>query len=96
MKTNLLKPLRFTWALAAVVSAGNLRAQAQGAAEGTVQMPTYEVTAPRFSSVIKEFYEKFDNLTDTTWVDAQGGARIQAIVWRHGYLQTHPSDEAII
>jgi hypothetical protein len=59
-------------------------------------MPVYEVTAPKFTSRIEELYEKIDNLNDTIWVDARGGALIQAIIWRHGYLREHPSDEAII
>ena len=99
MKTNLPKPL-CSWALAAVVSVAGLRAQsaasASVSADGTVQLPTYEVTEPKFSSTLKELYEKFDSFGNSHWVDAQGSALIQAIIWRHGYLRTHPSNEAII
>jgi hypothetical protein len=87
-------------ALAAVISVAGLDAQTPlspaASPDGTVQMPTYEVSSPKFSSVLKEFYEKVDSFGGSDWVDAQGGALIQAIVWRHGYLRTHPADEAVI
>jgi hypothetical protein len=99
MKTNLPKPL-CSWALAAVVSIAGLRAQtpapATVAADGTVQLPTYEVASPKFSSTLKDLYERLDSIGDPHWVDAQGSALIQAIIWRHGYLHTHPSDAAVI
>jgi hypothetical protein len=99
MKTNLPKPL-CSWALAAVVSIAGLRAQtpapASVSADGTVQLPTYEVEAPKFSSALKDLYERLDSIGDSHWIDAQGSALIQAIIWRHGYLHTHPSDQAVI
>jgi hypothetical protein len=100
MKANLPKPSHLSLALAAAVSIAGVRAQsavsAAASSGSSIQMPTYEVTEPKFTSTIQEFYEKIDNLTDTTWVDAQGGPLIQAIIWRYGYLRVHPSDEAII
>jgi hypothetical protein len=96
MKTSLPRPSRIPLALAAVVSALGIRAQSATAADDAVKMPTYEVTAPKFTSPVMEFYEKFDNLSDDSWVDAQGGELIQAIIWRYGYLRVHPSDSAVI
>ena len=61
-----------------------------------VQLPAYEVTAPKFTTPFAEFVEKMDSLFDSPWVDAQGGPLIQDIIWRHEYLAVHPSDEAII
>ena len=65
-------------------------------ADQPVQLPAYEVTAPRFTSPTAEFMEKMDTLFDSPWVDARGGPLIQDIIWRHGYLAEHPSEEAVI
>jgi hypothetical protein len=81
-----------------LLGAAALAATAGRAAETTagdrVQLPAYEVTAPRFTSPIQEFYHKLDNLFDAPWVDAYGSPLIQAIIWRHGFLLEHPNDEA--
>jgi len=61
-----------------------------------MELPAFEVTAPTFTSPLFEFYEKMDHLFDGPWVDAQGGALIQAIIWKHGYLSVHPTEDAVI
>lgn len=95
MKTTLNPPSLLT-ALAAVVLAPALLPFPAGAADQPVELPAYQVTAPRFSSPAAEFMEKMDTLFDSPWIDAQGGPLIQDIIWRHAYLAEHPSDEALI
>jgi len=96
MKTNLTEPSRIIAALAAVVAALGARAQsATPAADDTVQLPTYEVAAPKFTSRVAELYEMFDNLDHPTWLEA-GGPLVQAIIWRHGYLRVHTGEKAVI
>jgi hypothetical protein len=100
MKMHSQKSMPCFWALLASFSLVGARAQTPApAAESTayaVKLPAYEVVAPKFTSRWAELYEKIDSLDDTIWVDAKGGALIQAIIWRHGYLRDHPSDEAMI
>jgi hypothetical protein len=81
--------------LAVLAAAPALRAE--DPAPPAVQMSPYDVTAPKFTSPFQEFYEKLDNLFDGPWVDTgRSGALIEAIIWRHGYLAVHPSDQAVI
>ncbi len=92
MKTSLPLPRA---ALAALALAPLLPA-ALRAADSPVELPAYEVTAPKYSSGYAEFTEKLNRLFDAPWIDARGSPLIQAIVWRHGYLSEHPSDDAVI
>jgi hypothetical protein len=95
MKTS-ITPHSLRASLAAVVLAPFLVPTLSSAADQPVEMPAYQVTAPRFTSPTAEFMEKMDTLFDSPWIDAQGGPLIQDIIWRHAYLSEHPSDEAII
>ncbi len=54
------------------------------------------MTAPKFTSKFAERRERLDNLNHSIWINAKGGALIQAIIWRHGYLSVHPDEEAAI
>src|SRR5471030_2216524 len=93
MKTRLPLPRA---ALAALLLAPVLLLASARADDNSVHLPAYEVTAPRYSSGFSEFIQKLDTLFDAPWVDARGSPLIQAIVWRHGFLSEHPSDEAVI
>ncbi|HVW20527.1 MAG TPA: hypothetical protein VHC86_04880 [Opitutaceae bacterium] len=91
-KSPLFSPL--SWALAFVAASALLGAEDSAP---PVQMSPYEVTAPPFTSPFQEFYSKLDSRFDGPWVDTgRSGALIEAIIWRHGYLSTHPSDQAVI
>ena len=92
MKTSLPLPCA---ALAALALAPLLPAAVR-AADSPVELPAYEVTAPKYPSGYSEFTEKLNRIFDAPWVDARGSPLIQAIVWRHGYLSEHPSDDAIV
>ncbi len=101
MKTIHPAPVtRLVWPMAAVLAFFSDQARsapsAPESAAGTVQLPAYEVTAPKFAASGAAWREKLDNLGHTTWVNAQGGALVQAIVWRHGYLSLHPGEQAAI
>ncbi len=93
MKTSSLTLPRAALAALALV---RLLPAATRAADRAVELPAYEVTAPQYSSGYSEFVEKLNRIFDAPWVDARGSPLIQAIVWRHGYLSEHPSDEAVI
>jgi hypothetical protein len=93
MKTRLPLPRA---ASAALLLAPLLLTASARAEDNSVHLPAYEVTAPKFTSGFAEFMQKLDTLFDAPWVDARGSPLIQAIVWRHGFLSEHPSDEAII
>ncbi|HEX3728946.1 MAG TPA: hypothetical protein VHV47_04020, partial [Opitutaceae bacterium] len=81
------------WTLAVLAAPSLLRA----ADAPPVQMSPYEVAAPKFTTPFQEFYSKLDSLFDGPWVDTgHSGALIEAIIWRHGYLAVHPSDQADI
>ena len=96
MKTSLTHP-SLVAALAAIAFAPAAPAAASSSSsDPAVELPAYQVTAPKFTSPIAEFLDKLDRLLDSPWVDAQGGPLIQDIIWRHEYLAEHPSDEAII
>jgi hypothetical protein len=95
MKTTLKQPSLLAVLAAAVLTPALLPSSAL-AADQLVELPAYQVTAPRFSSPAAEFMEKMDTLFDSPWIDAQGGPLIQDIIWRHAYLAEHPSDEALI
>jgi len=93
MKTRLKKLPLLVLVTALVFPAVSLVATA---ADQPVNLPAYEVTAPRFSSPFAAFIDKLNTMFDEPWIDARGSPLIQAIIWRHGYLVEHPSDEALI
>jgi hypothetical protein len=56
-----------------------------------VQLPTYEVTESKNRKL-----EAPNPLFDHPFADLRSGPMIEAILWRHHYLEDHPREEAVI
>jgi hypothetical protein len=67
------------------------------AAGDTIQLPPYEVIGekPQWGAFHQSF-ETLNHAFDGPFPELRSGPLIEAILWRHRYLITHPSDDAII
>jgi hypothetical protein len=63
----------------------------------TIQLPPYEVIGekPEWGTFHQSF-ETLNHAFDGPFPELRSGPLIEAILWRHRYLATHPSDDAII
>jgi hypothetical protein len=67
------------------------------AAGDTIQLPPYEVVGQKQDwSPMHQSFETLNHAFDGPFPELRSGPLIEAILWRHRYLITHPTEDAII
>jgi hypothetical protein len=70
---------------------------ATSSAPAVIKLPTFKVIAPRDQpSALKETFEKVNHAFDGPFPSLRSGQLIEAILWRHQYLNDHPHETAFI
>jgi hypothetical protein len=90
-------PASILWALCLIAPALVAAAQEPPAATPPVQLPPVEVTGSRIlPHDINSTFEKMNHLFDGPFPSLRSGPMIEAILWRHRFLDKHPGEQALI